>query len=285
MDVTFEHRRAPGPGRRVGALLFLYVGFPVLIGALFGWNRTALHPEVSLAGSMSYWLLLASSTWIGAALGAHALHWAFRSLRPPLWAVTLGGAMLAAVALNLPYRAILEVSADLNPTGARLFEPVPAALTWRYAHAFLADVAPGTLLWIGVNYFYDRALGVPRYRYPPAPAREAASPAGAETGACPVLARLPDENAGALRAMKAEDHYVKVLTSTGAFLIHGRFSDFIASVETPGLRVHRSWWVAFDGVERLHVDGSRSYLDIAGGERVPVSRTYLRDARTRFAPT
>ena len=49
----------------------------------------------------------------------------------------------------------------------------------------------------------------------------------------------------------------------------------------PGMRVHRSHWVAFDAVERLERDGNRWTAHMAGGGSIPVSRDLaptLRDA-------
>ena len=40
----------------------------------------------------------------------------------------------------------------------------------------------------------------------------------------------------------------------------------------PGLKVHRSWWVATDAVASLQRRGGRLNLLLTSGQRVPVSR-------------
>lgn len=90
-----------------------------------------------------------------------------------------------------------------------------------------------------------------------------------------LISALPPERRGALLALEAEDHYLRVHTDRGNALIHNRFSDALARVATvDGLRVHRSWWVARGAIERVARDGDRLALHLRGGLVVPVSRTY-----------
>ncbi|MEM7329103.1 MAG: LytTR family DNA-binding domain-containing protein [Pseudomonadota bacterium] len=75
---------------------------------------------------------------------------------------------------------------------------------------------------------------------------------------------------GDLIAIKSEGHYLRVFTSRGDDLILMSLEDAIAALSAyPGVRTHRSWWVAVDQIASENVS---SELVTHGGLRVPVSR-------------
>lgn len=90
-------------------------------------------------------------------------------------------------------------------------------------------------------------------------------------------------DAAFLVAIEAEDHYCRVHHRGGtSALIHYRFGDALEEVaELEGMQVHRGAWVAAGAVECAARDGRRWELVLAGGSRVPVSATYLPQARER----
>lgn len=83
-----------------------------------------------------------------------------------------------------------------------------------------------------------------------------------------------------LYAISSEDHYLRVHTSLGEELILMRLADAVRELEgAGGLQVHRSWWVANEGVtDEKRVDG-RSFLVLPTGTEVPVSRSYRSKAK------
>lgn len=95
-----------------------------------------------------------------------------------------------------------------------------------------------------------------------------------------LLDRLPLPQRGRLLHLAVNDHYVDVTTDKGTTLVLIRLSDAMReTAPTPGLQVHRSHWVALDAVRRsLRRDG-KPVLELESGAVVPVSRTYLADAR------
>lgn len=91
-----------------------------------------------------------------------------------------------------------------------------------------------------------------------------------------VLARLPLEKRGALIALSAEDHYVRVTTTAGTELVLMRLSDAMAEVgQTQGLQVHRSHWVAQDQVIKVTRIGDRGELTLSDGSTCPISRGFM----------
>jgi len=115
---------------------------------------------------------------------------------------------------------------------------------------------------------------------PPAP--EAALPvADAPEGAAtpPLAARLPS-GFGPILALKAEDHYVRVIGETGSLLLLMRLGDAVGEMDgVAGLRVHRSWWVASHAMDRLEPRGRGALLHLVNGEAAPVSRDNLAQVR------
>ena len=95
------------------------------------------------------------------------------------------------------------------------------------------------------------------------------------------LERLPIKYRTAeLHAISSEDHYLRVHTSLGEEMILMRLADAVRELSgADGLQVHRSWWVAKQGVqEEKRVDG-RSLLVLPSGTEVPVSRSYRAKAK------
>lgn len=77
---------------------------------------------------------------------------------------------------------------------------------------------------------------------------------------------------------KAEQHYVSISLTGRNLLVRARFDDICAQLpETLGVRIHRSYWVAFAAIDDLasFPDG-RAEVILRAGDRLPVSRAYRR---------
>nr|WP_210296865.1 LytTR family DNA-binding domain-containing protein [Gellertiella hungarica] len=113
----------------------------------------------------------------------------------------------------------------------------------------------------------EPAIGAARPEPSPAP------PGAGQPAAVPLLKRLRPENRGRLVRLEAEDHYTRVVTTAGNELVLLRFADALAELgPAPGLKVHRSHWVASDQVTSVLRDGGRLMLIATDGVAVPVSR-------------
>lgn len=103
--------------------------------------------------------------------------------------------------------------------------------------------------------------------------------------AVPLAGRIPAPLRVGLRALEAEDHYVRVHTASGSTLLLHRLSDAIAEVSAlDGLQVHRGWWVAGNAVVGSYVRNGRRWLKLEGGLDVPVSRARNRQVLVRDWP-
>jgi hypothetical protein len=159
---------------------------------------------------------------------------------------------------------------------------VPSAFEVAWAESLLRverDLGPADLLFI---YGDVALLAVPlalamravMTADPPAPGPARPSNSGR------LMSALSPERRGALLALAAEDHYLRVYTDRGEELILHRFGDALADTAgLDGAQVHRGWWVAREAVVRQEREGERPILILTNGVRVPVSRTYARAAR------
>ena len=91
--------------------------------------------------------------------------------------------------------------------------------------------------------------------------------------------RLPDELGRDLIYLSASAHYVDVITATGSTSILLRFSDAVSELGDLGIRVHRSYWVAFRHVRKAVRRDGRTVLLLTTNHEVRVGRNYLPDVR------
>jgi hypothetical protein len=82
--------------------------------------------------------------------------------------------------------------------------------------------------------------------------------------------------------LQMEDHYVRVHAAGASRLVLATLAQAIASLgRTPGLHVHRSWWVADAAVAGALRDGRNLRLVLTNGLKVPVARAKVAAARER----
>ncbi|WP_169799585.1 LytTR family DNA-binding domain-containing protein [Ferrimonas marina] len=90
------------------------------------------------------------------------------------------------------------------------------------------------------------------------------------------MQRVPAAQRGCLRYLKAELHYLQVVTDRGSSLILFNLRDAVAQLpEGLGVQPHRSYWVRRSDVEAMRRQGRQGELCLRGGERIPVSRSKL----------
>lgn len=76
--------------------------------------------------------------------------------------------------------------------------------------------------------------------------------------------------------IKAELHYIKVVTSVGSDLVLYNLKDAVRELpEHLGTLCHRSYWVNFLAIESFKKNGRQGYLLLRNGEKIPVSRQHV----------
>lgn len=114
-----------------------------------------------------------------------------------------------------------------------------------------------------------------------------ATPQLETSGARPkLLDRLSTNFETPILALQSEDHYVRVHGMGCSELILLRLRDAIAEMDgVPGEQVHRSWWVAREGVASLDQVGRTWIVRLRNGETAPVAReSTARLQRAGFLP-
>jgi DNA-binding LytR/AlgR family response regulator len=94
------------------------------------------------------------------------------------------------------------------------------------------------------------------------------------------LARVPHHLGRDLLALQMEDHYVRAHTRLGSALILIPLHQAISEVRAiPGVKIHRSWWVARHAVAGSTQDGRNVRLRLANGLMAPVARASVAEVR------
>lgn len=230
---------------------------------------------IAVAGGVLLALTGAFGT-LHAPLGPRLVYWVAMMLVGGVWGNLCARAIERFIALDeRPWLTVLLLTAVISgPLSIVVWAATGLFFTGRL---YALDALPGmvvpvaivTVAICAVSVFVEKARPVQTHLAPAgsAPAR--------------FLGRLPAKLRGAtLRAVEAEDHYLRLHTDRGSDLILMRLSDALAELEgLEGAQTHRSWWVAKDAVRDVARGDGRAVLTLEGGLRAPVSRRYARALR------
>lgn len=230
----------------------MQAGLVTTIGVALGYlGPFGTYADFTRTERFSYWIGLTVVMWLQDSAAFIVIRRAERLRALPIWLQAAAAALIGAIptTFEVAYlEGLLRVGGVLTPLSL-------AQTFWAVTAISLAVFVPITLL--------DAARR-------PTPVIDSA----------PDLARnLPPQFGGAVQALSAEDHYLRVYSAGRDALIHYRFSQAVQELGAAGVQVHRSWWVAKGAVERVEREGARYVLVLPGEVRVPVSRTYGLAAR------
>lgn len=288
---------APAPPLTGGAYVAFLLGPPMVIGLVMGASEFGSVQFTSKSAHIAYGLFTFMGTWISlelcSQLGARAL----RPWAPALWVILILGSILSGV-LHAPFTLLRDpVFEPFVAEGSQLFKTWP----WNYSDPkYAMESALATtnraIVWVACNFMVVAGFGYSRLGYDrvfgPAPTHNSTerqsqtlsngANSDEQSAAHPILAdRLPPELGNQISLLHAQGHYTQVETDKGSALVYLRFSDAekLASEVAAGMRVHRSFWVAFNAVDNATIEGSKMSLTLKSGRQVPVSRTYRERAR------
>ena len=285
-----------------------YLGVPAGIATYAALNNWAVLQLSGYQTTLAFYAGHSFIPWWTSAVATYLCMRLLRPWQPPKLLLLALGSFLACLVI-LPYSSWLTeyfavgwVSGD--PDGHLSSEHIYSEV------GFWAFTARASVIWILVNFAFDRFLGLPRYRYdtpgtaPEAPVSAAsASTAGngglaspedwsgaGDAQALRFLQRLPTTvSADEVIALKAEQHYLKVYTADRSYLTLYRFSDAVAEMDpAAGRQVHRSFWVRSSAIRAIKRDSRKYVVELVNGLAVPISvanRGLIRElARTHNIP-
>ena len=200
-----------------------------------------------------------------------------------IWVVLLA-ALIGSVVLRPLIWAYVSVFMSLLdiPTSVRPMKPF--ALDVDFITEHLRNWAALMATWVVVNLVSLRFAGYPHYlttRPSPAVLPVAQSPLGTHNAAdvpgdrlVLLGGRMCD--VGAIAAVHAEDHYVRIYAPDGSnFMLTARFRDTVDALRrTNGCQTHRSWWVNLAHIANVNDDGRDPVLMLNNGISVPVGHSY-----------
>lgn len=262
----------------------LWIVFAVVVALFTASGPFGTYDRLPFATRLGYWL------------ANHALSWSCALFFVTLFNValerrighSLPRMLVGAAVASLPIGAVI---AGLNTavmnvplTGAQYLAGVSTALP--------VSLALCLIVWLSMDAERPREGAAPEavvslagQPVPQAPAVDA-SPLQAAPATPPrpaLLDRLPGDKRGTLIRLEVQDHYVLVVTSRGREMVLMRLADAIRETEpVDGLQVHRSHWIARDGVAEIIREpgkNGRTLLRTTDGAEVPVSRGNVADVK------
>jgi hypothetical protein len=145
------------------------------------------------------------------------------------------------------------------------------ALVWE---EFLGVVFPVTFTWVAINAPRILRLSFRETEIYHPEGSGALNGGDAATPLPEFFALIPKEIGTDFVYLKAELHYVRVVTTAGEKLVLYNLKDAIADLESTveGIQTHRSYWVAGRQVSKIITEEGKKFILAADGKKIPVSR-------------
>lgn len=268
--------------RRLGVsgALVAHVWMPLFFGVVFGWLRVSRTHDWEFLPALTYWILAVQLCWLVQGGATWVVQRMLAPWRPRLLWLLLMGSAVGTPLVDVVMRMLVE-SYHLWVIPPELHEPLPPMSL----DTLVSGHVIGVFIWVVSNLAIVHVLGFARFGFAAGPApvvavKEVAATAGAAEPAevagdvMPAFVARLNRPVGRLVMLKAEQHYLRVVGELGEDLIHYRISDAVGELEglVPGLRVHRSFWVARHAVSHSERGARGLVLRLRTGELVPVSR-------------
>lgn len=297
-----ETSKAEDPSARLRSLSARqYAAFlllpPIFMGLIAGSSEFGSVEFSTKFAHIGFGLFTYSMSWLSLELMSQLSARLLAPWRTPLWLVLVCGTILTAQ-LHAPLTLIRDpLFQSLLADGSSFYQSWP----WNYTdpdYLMEASLAFSTrlMVWLPANFLLVSGLGFVRLGHEAffrrsliATESDHAENADientpAETPLGLLASRLPAELGSNIQLLKAQEHYTQVFTDKGDALVYMRFSDAegLVSAKVDGMRVHRSFWVAFEAAKSVEFAGSKLSISLKSGQKVPVSRTYRNQAKAAF---
>lgn len=285
-----EHREALRPSM-VGVATAIAVTYATLIAA---WGPMGIDETMSFFARL-YLTGLAMAADLVTCYGGFLLTLYLMRSRPP-WQTVLA-LVPAALIFAAPCTAVAYTGFHLAKPGRVPLSVLPST----YLFFVLILLSSGAILYYMLHMRVrwlratgDRVAGYPSAHLHDESADRSAASRRADRAAIVAeqngpepptrfFQRLPGEVGNDVHFLKASGHYVEVVTSAGSAIILMRLTDAVAELDTAGMRIHRSYWAAYEHMTGLQRRDKRIVLCLTGGHELPVSRSLLAAVRNELA--
>jgi hypothetical protein len=259
-------------------ILAFYLMVPLVLGGYGAINNWRLIESIGPVWAIAFYLGHAFPPWFSTCLLTSLVMRLLQPWKPRPSIIMLTGHTVSCL-ITLPYISwLISLFAGWWPDSGLEEQPTNLLGAGYWAYWLRAGV-----VWFGVNFIFDRFLGLPRYRYDTVVPDASPGPVVTDS-----TATLPAESRPAFLerapaaisladviAVKAEQHYIKIITATRSYLVLHRFSDALCELpSSDGLQLHRSWWVRRDAIQRVRQNSRKMMVILQTGEEIPVSGPY-----------
>ncbi|MEQ8507548.1 MAG: LytTR family DNA-binding domain-containing protein [Rhodospirillaceae bacterium] len=252
--------------------LLFYVGLPVALSILNGLRGSLYAPDLGPGVLIPFWYVCSQFYWLvsaGLTVGvARSL-----SVQGPGLLVLAAFCGWISIALSYFYLGFVvgvfreslgSLSAIVEPGGYLLVDPF-------VSFAFGPNALGGITAWVAAFALRNRIL---TGSWGTLSTTQAATPGGRKD--TPEFLQKANPAIGQdLIAVEAQEHYLKIYTMLGEDMVMYRMRDAVSELKDwPGVRVHRSFWVAKSAVQEVEKTGRTFKLTLTNGLQVPVSQSY-----------
>jgi hypothetical protein len=268
---------------RTWRLAAFYVGVPVVVAVYGALNNWQLIDMAGYVPALGFYAAHAIPPWWTTCALTSLTMLALARWKPNPYILMLIGSLAAAV-VTLPYTNWLTAAWHSRWSIEHLDQQIAPLFSlefWRFTTS-------ATVVWLAVNFVFDRFLGLPRYRYiiprgydfhEPNTLKNVDAEPGPERGSRDkpgFMQRMPvDVGLDDILAIKAEQHYIRVFTANRDYMLLHRFSDAVHELGTDiGMQVHRSYWINRKAIASIRPRAKKFQVELVTGERVPVSTPY-----------
>ncbi len=256
----------------------LYLGLPVALALFNGLRGTVFAPELGVLRCLAMFLVCSIPTYAIMAVVAHSVlklrrYVAFHPIT----------ALFVSIAASIPASYII-ITLFIRLFGGYYPELLPllAADGFWLADSFVTYLlTPSRIavvpIWFGAHYIYEQLTRDVVFYEGLIKAEPEVTDGAIEVPAMlPFLTKIKPAVGRRVLALEAQEHYVKVYTDRGEDLVLYRLSDAVKELaqSVPGLRVHRSYWVAEDAIREIQPTAKSYRIALANGMTVPVSKSY-----------
>jgi hypothetical protein len=260
--------------------LAYFVGVPLTVALYAGLNNWEMQHIAGVWASLIFYVAHSMLPWWTTCLMTASTKLSLARWKPPWLIILLVGHTLGSFVTAYYSNWLTSIYESAWPSLEITGHVVPLLSAEFWIYWTRAGV-----IWIGINFLFDRFFGLPLYRYViPRGYDIKAMNGGTHLSAADSWGKQPPGFVDRLpvtlkpeevMAIKAEQHYIKIYSPEKDYMVLYRFSDAIRELdELLGLQVHRSFWVNTSAIESVQAKAKDFRIKLKTGAEIPVSGPY-----------